>query len=212
MAEIKLTKNALREEQQRLSQLLKYLPTLQLKKALLQTEVNEARHEIQVLDKGVKELLEKAQNYQKLLSENAHIDTSQVAVIDEIKKHYDNIAGVEVPIFEDVTFKKLDYYLVDTPVWLDDVIVRLEEIIKAKVKVEVAHEFLKALEKELRQVSIRVNLFEKVLIPRATKNINKIKVFLGDQQLGAVGQLKVVKAKKERRKELAKSLEEANAL
>ena len=46
MAEIKLTKNELRSQQNKLNQLEKYLPTLQLKKAMLQIEVNEARLEI----------------------------------------------------------------------------------------------------------------------------------------------------------------------
>ena len=50
-------------------------------------------------------------------------------------------------------------------------------------------------------MSIRVNLFEKILIPRALRNIKKIKVFLGDQQLAAVSQAKVAKAKIEDHKE-----------
>jgi V/A-type H+/Na+-transporting ATPase subunit D len=48
-------------------------------------------------------------------------------------------------------------------------------------------------------VSIRLNLFEKVLIPRAQKNIKKIKIFLGDQELAAVCQAKVAKRKIEER-------------
>ncbi|EKE08245.1 MAG: V-type ATP synthase, subunit D [uncultured bacterium] len=59
----------------------------------------------------------------------------------------------------------------------------------------VAEEKKRSLEKELREVSIRVNLFEKVLIPRAQENIKKIKIFLGDQQLSAVAQAKVAKKK-----------------
>ena len=51
------------------------------------------------------------------------------------------------------------------------------------------------LEQELREVSIRVNLFEKIMIPRTLQNIKKIKVFLGDQQLAAISQAKVAKRK-----------------
>ena len=46
MAEVKLTKNELRGQQVRLTQLRKYLPTLQLKKAMLQSEVNEVKNKI----------------------------------------------------------------------------------------------------------------------------------------------------------------------
>ncbi len=51
------------------------------------------------------------------------------------------------------------------------------------------------LEKELREVSIRVNLFEKIMIPRTKANIKKVKIFLGDMQLAAVAQAKVSKRK-----------------
>ncbi len=64
----------------------------------------------------------------------------------------------------------------------------------------------RALQKELRDVSIRVNLFEKILIPRSQDNISKIRIFLGDQQLAAVAQAKVAKQKIERRKKAVKEL------
>jgi V/A-type H+-transporting ATPase subunit D len=53
----------------------------------------------------------------------------------------------------------------------------------------------KLLEKEYKEVSIRLNLFEKVLIPKAKENIKKIKIYLGDQQLAAVCQSKMAKKK-----------------
>ena len=45
-----------------------------------------------------------------------------------------------------------------------------------------------------------MNLFEKVLIPRADRNIRRIRIFLGDQQLAAVAQAKVSKKKIHKRK------------
>ncbi len=51
MADFKLTKNELRAQQKRLAQLEKYLPTLQLKKAMLQAEVQKARLEIAELNR-----------------------------------------------------------------------------------------------------------------------------------------------------------------
>jgi V/A-type H+-transporting ATPase subunit D len=39
------------------------------------------------------------------------------------------------------------------------------------------------------------------LIPRSTENIKKIRVFLGDQQLAAVSQAKVAKAKIQKARE-----------
>jgi len=68
---------------------------------------------------------------------------------------------------------------------------------------KVAREKVARLEAELREVSIRVNLFEKVMIPRTMANIKKIKVFLGDQQLAAVAQAKMAKMKMEKKKAMA---------
>ena len=49
MAEVKLTKTELRIHQIKLDRLQKYLPTLQLKKAMLQVEVLQAQAEIEML-------------------------------------------------------------------------------------------------------------------------------------------------------------------
>jgi V/A-type H+/Na+-transporting ATPase subunit D len=200
MAEIKLTKNELRQQQYRLTQLLKYLPTLQLKKAMLQSEVNEARLEIIRFQENFQRLNNAMEEYSALLSDTSAFDPKEAAKIDKIQRRYENIAGVEVPYFESLTFSDFYYNLFDTPPWVDSVILGLRGVAEADVKIDIAKEKKTALEKELREVSIRVNLFEKILIPRSIKNIKKIKVFLGDQQLAAVSQAKVAKNKITERK------------
>ncbi len=192
---IKFTKNELRDQQTRLSQLERYLPTLQLKKAMLQTEVYEARQEVLQYAKKEREAQEKTEKMGHLFGEMAPLSLDRVAEIERVDKHYENIAGVELPFFDGVVFRPLDYSLFDTPPWLEAFIAQLQAHAEASVHVEIAEEKKLALEEELRQVSIRVNLFEKVLIPRALGNIKRIKVFLGDQQLAAVAQAKVAKAK-----------------
>lgn len=200
MAEMKLTKNELRGQQNKLHQLEKYLPTLQLKKAMLQAEVNEARIEITACEAEVERVGAMVEQFTPLLSENLTIDISNCAKITNVSKRYENIAGVEVPYFESIAFADFDYSLFDTPLWVDFVAKELRHYVEAMVRVEIAREKKAALEKELREVSIRVNLFEKILIPRCLKNIKKIKIFLGDQQLSAVSQAKIAKEKIEERK------------
>lgn len=202
MAEIKLTKNELRMQQFRLGQLQRYLPTLQLKKSLLQAEVAEARLEILRLEEEFERSRLNVSHDSKLFSESFGFDISEGAKIESIQKHYENIAGVEIPIFEAVVFKPFEYPLFSTPAWLEGALSQLQQLVVARAKVIIAEEKKQALEKELREVTIRVNLFEKNLIPKAQTNIKKIKVFLGDQQLAAVSQAKVAKAKIEERKKL----------
>lgn len=197
MSEVKLTKNELRDQQQKLAQLQKYLPTLQLKKAMLQAEVHEARLQIERLEHEYSMQIAKVEAFSQLLTEKTSIDPEEASRIKTVHKRYENIAGIEVPHFESVEFDKLSYSLFETPPWVDSAIVSLRAMAESHVRVEVMRELKAALEKELREVSIRVNLFEKILIPRATVNIKKIKIFLGDQQLAAVSQAKVAKSKKE---------------
>lgn len=195
MAEIKLTKNELRTQQNLLGQLQKYLPTLQLKKAMLQIEVNDARAEMVSCQENFHCLHREMKEYSSLLTETLAINLADCVKIIKITRRYENIAGVEVPCFESIAFEDFTYNLFETPPWVDPVIRGLRALAEANVCIKIAEEKKTALEKESREVSIRVNLFEKILIPRALTNIKKIKVFLGDQQLSAVSRAKVVKAK-----------------
>jgi V/A-type H+/Na+-transporting ATPase subunit D len=195
MAEIKLTKNELRTQQTKLHQLERYLPTLQLKKALLQAQVNETRLEIHKLESELESKTKIVQEFAAILAEHTSTDLAEFVKIESIAKHYENIAGVDVPVLESVTFRNLVYDLFDTPVWFESAIFELRALSLVNARILIELEKKEALEKELREVSIRVNLFEKILIPRCLDHIKTIKVFLGDALLAAVSQAKVAKSK-----------------
>lgn len=195
MAELKFTKTELRVQQNRLNQLLKYLPTLQLKKALLQAEVSETRQEIFAFTDSLELEKNAVEEYAALFSQPIPCDIRYFSQVTDIKRRFENIAGADVPYFQSCSFEPITYDLFETPVWLEGAIAGLRAVARVQAQILVANEKLVILEKELREVSIRVNLFEKILIPRCERNIRKIKVFLGDQQLAAVSQAKVAKAK-----------------
>lgn len=201
MAELKMTKNELRSQQTKLQQLQKYLPTLLLKKALLQAEVAEAKQELFALQEQYDLEFRSVEEFASLFTLNIPPDVSQLIKVSGIQKRYENIAGAEVPFFENCSFEPITYDLFATPVWLEAAIAYLRSLERIKAQMTVVREKLVIVEKELREVSIRVNLFEKILIPRAERNIKKIKVFLGDMQLAAVSQAKVAKTKIIERKE-----------
>ncbi len=205
MTAIKLTKNELRLQQLKLAQLTKYLPTLQLKKAMLQEEVNKARAEVTQYEQKFTDRRKQVEGFSPLWREQNRVDPKEACKVEAIQRRYENIAGVEIPYFEGVSFHAVSYSLFESPPWLDGAIAGLRNMRRAQVEVLIAQEKKLALEKELRQVTIRVNLFEKIMIPRALENIKKIKVFLGDQQLAAVSQAKAAKGKIIRRKALAQA-------
>ncbi len=195
MAEVKLTKTELRLQQLKLSRLRKYLPTLQLKKAMLQLEVNQAQIEIENLTAAFLSSQEKVEKYSALFTERSATDLFSAVKVDRVERIHENIAGVEIPNFGSIVFERAAYSLFDTPLWFESAILGLKQLITGREKLKIAREKKQALEKELREVSIRVNLFEKILIPRSIANIKKITIFLGDQQLAAVSQAKVAKKK-----------------
>lgn len=192
---LKLTKNELRTQQNRLGLFQKYLPTLQLKKAMLQFEVGQAHLEIITLKQELSKVKSAVLEFSPLLADRVDCNVVQMAEVVHVKKQYENIAGVEIPLFDQVIFKNPEYFLFDTPAWVDRATELLREFVICREKVSIAEEKKRALEKELCEVAIRVNLFEKILIPRSLENIKKIRIFLGDQQLAAVAQAKVAKAK-----------------
>lgn len=192
---MKLTKNELRSQQIRLTQFQRYLPTLQLKKAMLQFEVSLAHIEIEKLKEDHQKVFNEVSLFAPFLAEKVTVNLPLYADVVHVKKQYENIAGVEIPVFQNILFREPDYFLFDTPAWTERATLLLRNVVTAREKIAIAEEKKRALEKELRDVSIRVNLFEKVLIPRAQQNIKKIKVFLGDLMLATVAQAKVAKRK-----------------
>ncbi len=195
MAPVKLTKTELRGQQYRLGQLEKYLPTLQLKKAMLQLEVNKAILAFRNLQKHFDVCVEKVELCSALLTAPQSFVLREATKLIEMRTGSENIAGVELPVFEDLVFAQVTFSLFATPVWMEYAIDQIKELILFREKIKIAVKRKEALEKELREVSIRVNLFEKIMIPRAKENIKKIKIFLGDQELAAVSRAKVSKKK-----------------
>jgi V/A-type H+-transporting ATPase subunit D len=210
MADIKYTKTELRSQQTRHSMLLKYLPTLQLKKALLQLEVNQSDVELEHLMIQFKTFEKKLQHYAALFSDKEAYELFPASKIVEVKKKHENIAGVDIPIFEQVVFEKPNYSLFDTPVWLESAIQGVHGFLIIREKKKVIREKKALLMKELKEVSIRVNLFEKILIPKTEANIKRIRIFLGDMQLAAVSQAKVSKRKILQRKMASREKDEAS--
>ncbi len=195
MAEVKFTKQELRQQQIKLHQLQRYLPTLQLRKALLQAEVTNARTQHAELKQKQFDAWKTLSNAAPLLSLDPHLSLEKASTIAKIEKGSENIAGVEVPFLTSCSFETFDYNLYDTPPWVDAFVEELRLFHTLSVKLAFSDERLLVLERELREVYTRVNLFEKVLIPRCLKNIKAIKIFLGDLELAAIAQAKIAKTK-----------------
>lgn len=196
---VKLTKNELKTQKDQLKQFQRYLPTLQLKKQQLQivirgilTELEQKNSELLAMQSGLDDWIAVfAEN--QLFDESLRLD--KLVRPERVVTGTDNIAGVRIPVFRDLTFKDVEYNVEDYPLWVDTAVYRLKDIARLSALVKTLQRQIELLEKELRTTSQRVNLFEKVKIPEAKENIRVIGIYLGDQQTSAVVRGKIAKKK-----------------
>ena len=108
-----------------------------------------------------------------------------------------NVVGTRLPILEHVEFAVADYSRLTTPPWVDILVQRLKDAAEARVRARVAGMRVRTLDQAVRRITQRVNLFEKILIPTAKKNIQRIRIYLGDAERAAVVTSKLAKVKQQ---------------
>lgn len=196
---IKLTKNEQKVQKDNLKQFERYLPTLQLKKQQLQSVIMKENAELEQLEIERTAMIGDLDDWIAVFAENTIFEDSmkldQLVQPDTVVCTTENIAGVKVPLFQELKFKDITYNVDDYPLWVDTALVKLREIARLDALASTQAKRVDALEKELRSTSQRVNLFEKVKIPEAKENIRVIGVYLGDQQTAAVVRGKISKKK-----------------
>ena len=193
MAKIKLTKNELKFQRDSLKRFQRYLPTLLLKKQQLQMEIRKLENDINLKKKNEEDERIELKLWISLYSEN--INFSDYIELESIITSQGNIAGVNIPILDDIKFNENKPDLFETSFWIDSGIKKIKELILLRVEIKILYEQYKLLNDELRTTTQRVNLFEKVKIPEAKENIRIIRIFMGDQQTAAVARSKIAKGK-----------------
>ncbi len=189
---VRLTKNELKGQKDSLKRFRRYLPTLQLKKQLLQVEIKK----VEVLKDEKRRLQQELQAHMAswVAVFGDDVDLNPYLVVSKILTGTGNIAGVTIPVFQGLEFEDLAWDVLTTPPWVDQGIEAFKRILAFDVEVAVLEEQARLLGDELRTTTQRVNLFEKVKIPEAKSNIRTINIYLGDQQTAAVVRGKISKA------------------
>ena len=201
MAKIKLTKNELKKQKDALKMYRRYLPTLQLKKQQLQTEIRSIELRARELAAERDRHLAEFQGWVAVFGEEEAIkraDGGWIISAGTIRTSTGNIAGVDIPIFRGADFVIDDYDLFAKPLWVDRALDRLRVMLTLDLEIKVLEEQIQRLARELRTTTQRVNLFEKVKIPETAAGIKKTGIYLGDQQTAQVVRGKMAKRKVER--------------
>ena len=196
MAKVKLTKTALKKERDDLKQYERFLPTLQLKKQQLQLEMRQCQDRIANNEKREEEARSQLSSWLELFGSEAEaFRAADLVKIDHVETDTLNIAGVEVPRFQQVVFQNIPYDLYSEDLWIDDAVSALRKIVELRMEREVIRKQYELIQTELRVTTQRVNLFEKVKIPECKENIRRIGIYLGDMDTSAVVRSKIAKNK-----------------
>ena len=170
-------KTSLQQLEKQLKVRVRTLPIIKNKESALRMEVKRCKTEAA----GLEERLEKQiQAYEAMFALWNEFDASLIKVSDVhlgIKK----IAGVRVPLLENVDFDIRPYSLFNSPKWYSDGIYLLKHARKKTTQ--------------------KVNLFEKVQIPGYQDALRKIKRFMEDEENLSKSSQKILKSIQEKRKE-----------
>jgi V/A-type H+-transporting ATPase subunit D len=127
--------------------------------------------------------------------------------VKQVEVGEENLLGIRLPTLSNVEFEVAEYSLLATPAWLDDAVACLKEAATQRLRVGVYRQRVARMQSAVRRITQRVNLFEKVLIPQAKRDIARIRIFLSDLERSAVVTSKIAKGKRAHGREAAGAAE-----
>ena len=199
MAKLKLSKSALAQERSQLKLYERTLPSLDLKRRQLSVELTRAKRTLAEARQAVAELESNIGDQLPMLA-NHDIELSGLVEMTDFELIEENVVGVRLPLLQRIHCTVADYSLLAKPAWVDVLVERLKDAAEQRTQVLVAAERVRILQYQEKRVTQRVNLFDKILIPTAKRNIQRIQIFLGDAERAAVVRSKIAKAKQARQR------------
>jgi len=191
----KLTRPELKRFRDALARYERYLPMLKLKQQQLQMSQRDISRQRSRAHEEMQQAAATFAAYEAVFANVAGVDVRKLAEPEEIRTSDANIAGVTIPVFEDIVFPVANYSLFGTPAWVDRALADLRDVNRKKALVDVLDQQHQRITRELTRIIQRVNLFEKVKIPAAREAIRVIGIRLGDEMTAAVGRAKIAKSK-----------------
>ncbi|TWU45095.1 V-type ATP synthase subunit D [Novipirellula aureliae] len=192
-----LNKTTLKRQNDHVKLYRRFLPSLELKRQQLQTAWSESKEELAVIEAEVEAVSAELQPLYPLVGAST-IDVGEMAHwvrVVAVKVETENVVGTSVPKLGDLQMEVTNYSRLIMPFWIDSMIEALQKMVRLKVQVRIARQRTEVLGLALRRITQRVNLFDKVLIPRAEENIRRINIFLSDQERAAVVRSKIAKSR-----------------
>jgi V/A-type H+/Na+-transporting ATPase subunit D len=192
-------KTALQDLNKQLKVRVRALPTIKNKEAALRVEVKRAKDEALVYEK---KLAQRISEYEKFVRVWGEFDITFISIKD-LELSVKKIAGVKVPVLNNIIFDIKEFSLFNNPQWFLKGISILKELTTIAVEREVLFRKSELLYVARKKTTQKVNLYEKVQIPGYEDAILKIKRFLEDEENLSKSSQKIVKNRQQEQEEVA---------
>ena len=196
MARLSLNKSTLSELVKQLKTYQNFLPSLDLKRRQLLSEQEKARKELRELE-GREQTLRPMIEKQIPMLGYTHVDVRGIVQVTNAEILEENVMGIRLPKLGRLDVKVSEYPFLAKPHWVDRVVRLLHQAIEIRMQRQVMERRLELLASSAKIISQRVNLFERVLIPKTEANIQRIRVYLSDSERASIVRAKIAKAEKE---------------
>lgn len=194
MARLALNKSSLARESGQLSEYRRFLPSLELKRLQIMAERAKAKEAVSRLEAEYEERFNALARSLPMLA-NKHVPLEGLVVLKQAIVGEQNLSGTRLPVLEDLEVETQPYSRLSRPHWVDPYVEGMQELLRLHKERDIARERIARLIEAEVVISRRVNLFEKVLIPQAERNIKKIRMALADAERDAVVRAKISKRK-----------------
>ena len=184
-------KIALQQLDKQLKIRVRALPTIKNKESALRMEVKKAKSKANELDAN---LNKEMRTYDSMVGLWNEFDKELLSVEDVVLSTK-KIAGVKIPILDEIIFSIKKYSLFDSPQWFPDGIAILKNLVGIAIERELFFVKTGLLEHARRKTTQKVNLYEKVQIPGFEEAILKIKRFMEDEENLSKSSQKIVKTR-----------------
>jgi len=192
-------KTSLQQLEKQLKVRVRTLPIIKNKESALRMEVKKSKEEAVELEKKLEKQI---QNYEAMFALWNEFDPSLIKVKD-VRLGVKKIAGVRVPLLENIDYDIPVFSFFNSPKWYADGIHILKELSNTAIEREFTLAKLDLLEHARKKTTQKVNLFEKVQIPGYEDAVRKIKRFMEDEENLSKSSQKILKSIQEKRKEAA---------
>jgi V/A-type H+-transporting ATPase subunit D len=195
MPRLALNKTSLTRESRQLDTFERFLPSLDLKRRQLIAERNKARRDVVATTQDI-EGLERSSGQKLPMAADARLDLNGLVTVRNVEIGQENLVGLRLPVLADVSLDRVEFAFLARPHWVDALADLLEELLRMRVRLQVKVRRLEILEGAVKKTTQRVNLFDKVLIPKTRNNIRRIRIKLSDAEKAAVVNAKIAKRKR----------------